>query len=456
MNLYAVCPDLPTSDFSNILPSLERNHISVSDLLSLEAQDVAKRAQIPVREVTRLVKAVLTALHGQYGFGEDSVEGEDEGSEENARAIRRPALALTSNELLSQWRAISTLDESLDTALDGGIPLGYLTEITGESGAGKTQLLMTLCLSIQLAPTNRNALYISTEAPLQTPRLAQMLKTHPSLCNLPDAEKPNLSRILSISTPDLESQDHILRYQVPVAIKRHDIGLLVIDSVTANYRAELSREDASQTQAKAKNNPGASMARRTAQLMALGSLLRDLARTHDIAIVVANQVADRFRPDERFPTSASSSHPHPHPHTSASARILSPTGTPTAYSQPPGLSRSQPQSHPQAKEHNPLTLPHQQNFFTGWGDDPTHQHNMKTPSLGLVWSNEIAARIALVVEAARGAKGGRRRFFKVVFAPWAMPTEGRGVEFEILGEGVRGVVKEGDRVREGAQDAGVG
>jgi DNA repair protein RAD57 len=30
------------------------------------------------------------------------------------------------------WRWISTLDEELDAALGGGIPPGYLVEITGE------------------------------------------------------------------------------------------------------------------------------------------------------------------------------------------------------------------------------------------------------------------------------------------------------------------------------------
>jgi DNA repair protein RAD57 len=32
----------------------------------------------------------------------------------------------------SGWNCISTLDEKLDAALGGGIPPGYLVEITGE------------------------------------------------------------------------------------------------------------------------------------------------------------------------------------------------------------------------------------------------------------------------------------------------------------------------------------
>jgi DNA repair protein RAD57 len=51
-----------------------------------------------------------------------------------------------------------------------------------------------------------------------------------------------------------------------------------------------------------------------------------------------------------------------------------------------------------------LSLRHQQRFFTGWGDTqqpitptvyPFRPPTLKTPALGLVWSTQIACRIAL-------------------------------------------------------------
>lgn len=444
MNLYTVLPDFPINDFSNIFPALERSHVSVSDLLTLEAPDIAKRAQIPVREVTRLTNAVLTALHAQYGY----IDGANEpGARDVCKTKAVPTLARPGQELVSQWQSISTLDPTLDDALAGGLPLSYLTEITGESGAGKTQFLLTLCLAVQLPPTNRNALYVTTEAPLQTTRLAQIIKSHPSIKCLPATEQPALDRILGISTPDLESQEHILRYQVPVAIRRHNVGLVVIDSITANYRAEFDRQGKSNDGTQSKSEPawksaGASMAKRTAQLMAMGTLLRDLARTENIAVVVANQVADRFPPDERFNTAGASSS---HPASRSGGHIIEPTNT-------PHIAHSQPHSYPipgkshksQVQGHDPWTLNHQQNFFTGWGNTPGWNQNLKTPSLGLVWSNEIAARIAIIKSPARsaGAKGRWQRHMKVVFAPWAAPSEGRGVEIEITAGGVGAVVRE--------------
>lgn len=38
------------------------------------------------------------------------------------------------------WEAISTLDDDMDRALGGGIPAGYITEVTGERYASFTLL----------------------------------------------------------------------------------------------------------------------------------------------------------------------------------------------------------------------------------------------------------------------------------------------------------------------------
>ena len=45
----------------------------------------------------------------------------------------------------------------LDELLRGGLPVGGVTELSGESGAGKTQLALQLCLSVQY-PTQHGGL----------------------------------------------------------------------------------------------------------------------------------------------------------------------------------------------------------------------------------------------------------------------------------------------------------
>ncbi|KAF2428058.1 P-loop containing nucleoside triphosphate hydrolase protein [Tothia fuscella] len=370
-DLLQVLVDFPTAQFSHLLPSLDKALITTSDLLTLDPVDVAKRAQLPPKEVFRLVDAILVALRNDLGFAEGGADGNDGGVKD-----------VESNFGTKEWRCISTLDETIDRTLGGGIPTGYVTEITGESGAGKTQFLLTLLLSTQLPPPN-------------------------VLASLPPHQRPSLDKVLSIQTPDLEAQDHIIRYQVPVAIQRHGIGLVVIDSIASNYRAEFERVaqqggngvsgvgggNSQSNAAIPERKQGQAMGERRTQLVQLGAFLRNLARTENIAIVVSNQVADRFSP--LLPINPPP-HPQHQPH-------LPPPSTPTT---------TIPIITP-----DPLTLDHQQRWFTGWGDIPDST-NHKTPSLGLVWTNQIAARIALIKEGNTGGGSGgdelrrRRRWLR--------------------------------------------
>ncbi|SMR63112.1 unnamed protein product [Zymoseptoria tritici ST99CH_3D1] len=441
--LTVLSSSFDTTPYTHILPSLERHLISTADLLTLDPVDVAKRAQVPPGEVKKLVDAVVEALHGDV-----SVKASD--SDVTGWNGLQHA-----GDVAKQWQTISTLDDALDEALNGGIACGHLTEIVGESAAGKTQLLLTLLLSAQLSPSPSpptpppSSLYISTEAPLQTTRLTQILTTHPHLTPLPSSSKPTLSRIHSTHIHDLEAQDHILRYQVPVAIRQHNVRLLVIDSVAANFRAESLTANDGQRKGGVGN-----LAKRSAQLAQMGALLRGLARESGVAVVVANQVADRFSAADNGRFNSSLRAGTQGSTQDSSHRANSPSGRPQ-HRQP------DPKPPPPRRQTglfsttDPLSLDHQQNFFTGWGDEES-QTNLKTPSLGLTWTNQLSTRIALIKLPIYDYSGtmdgegeGREvnvkwaRRMKVVFSGWAPAAGesgedgGRGVEVEIWKGGVR-------------------
>ena len=123
-NLLTVLPEFDTTAFTHILPSLERALISAADLLTLDALDVAKRAQVPPAEVKKLSEALLDRLHA-------SLRDENGGETSHANATSSNGIK-TGLELINEWSSISTLDDSIDVAIGGGIAPGYLTEIVGE------------------------------------------------------------------------------------------------------------------------------------------------------------------------------------------------------------------------------------------------------------------------------------------------------------------------------------
>lgn len=418
-NLLSVLPDFDVRPFTHVLPSLEKSLISTADLLTLDALDVAKRAQLPPGEVKKLGDALLAALQKSLPVSYEA-ESDNSQAEEASNAFG-----------FQPYAYISTLDDGLDAVLNGGIARGHLTEVVGESAAGKTQFLLTLLLSVQLSPgDSKSALYISTEAPLQTTRLMQILGDHPKLRDLSNTAQATLNRIQSTHIHDVEAQEHILRYQVPVAIKKQNIGLLVIDSIAANYRAEFD---------KSKVRKGAeSFAKRSAQVAQIGALLRDIARTHNIAVVVANQVADRFTVEQP-----------PQGFTSQSTQRSRPASPPQSVSAWSGnFSQAVPSEAETISQgglsiDDPLALDHQQRFFTGWGDDPAIASH-KTPSLGLTWTNQLSTRIALVKEPIYDEKVpplgeersvvGWKRTVKTVFSAWCSES---ATDFEIWEGGIR-------------------
>lgn len=539
-DIVRVLPHFPVGQYANLIPVLERHGLTICDLLTLDAADIGKRTHLPLLDVKKLCSAVLAALHADLGVSSnpprpapgatddsrsgagtgtktDEIDHNDTSNETFINALRNTPTTLT-----TQWQTISTLDPTLDLALGGGIPAGYMTEITGESGAGKTQFLLTLLLSVQLPPPHglgRPALYISTEAALSTRRLAQILNANPLFRSLDRSSRPSLDQIISTATPDLESQDHILTFQVPVEVERRNIGLIVLDSVAANYRAEFERSASSRGQS---SNMGA----RSAELVRLGMHLRELAQKYNLAVVVSNQVADRFGGGGggtvgggSFKTPASSSSYRPLAHLPSTGGNFIRVGRATqesplaARSKPladlpsSSLPRTSQDQQPQEQQNEEeedfassmkppppppfpgeedifsaapqppvLLLDHQQRWFTGWGDDRYANYGLKTPSLGLVWSTQISARIALlkrpiygsarrvgVSSSIKNVEGDDeyadrnsmtttvrnwQRWMKVVFAPHAKasgPGIEDAVEYEIYMGGIRAIDKSKDK-----------
>lgn len=174
---------------------------------------------------------------------------------------------------------ITTGSNALDELLGGGVETQSLIEAFGEFGSGKTQLGHQLAVNVQLPKEKgglsegnniAEAIYIDTEGTFRPERIVQMAK---GVDLNPDEV---LKHILYVRAFNSDHQVNIIK-RIPNLINEgRNIKLIVIDSITAHFRAEyVGRGVLAERQQK------------------LNQHLRDLlkiATVYNIAVYVTNQV----------------------------------------------------------------------------------------------------------------------------------------------------------------------
>ncbi|RIA91256.1 Rad51-domain-containing protein [Glomus cerebriforme] len=182
---------------------------------------------------------------------------------------------------------LTTGDAVIDKILGGGIMSRGITEIVGESAAGKTQLCLQLCLTVQL-PTELGgleggAVYICTEGNIQmlikrTKQMICMIKQRYD--HLKDTDL--LDKIKYITVSNLDTQYQVLHLQLPILLSRNKIRLVIIDSIAANFRAAYNSSDAS------------ILLQRSKELCKLGTKLKEISDQFQLPVICVNQVSDLF------------------------------------------------------------------------------------------------------------------------------------------------------------------
>ena len=170
---------------------------------------------------------------------------------------------------------ITTGSKNLDNLLGGrGVESKSITEAFGAFGSGKTQVGLTLAVNVQLPPdmggVNGKAVFIDTEGTFRPSRIKQI------------AEKLNANpdKVLkNIFVARAFNSDHqvLLLDKITEMIKKGEpIKLMIIDSLTAHFRAEFSGRG--------------QLADRQQKLNRYIHNLMKLAETHNLAVYVTNQV----------------------------------------------------------------------------------------------------------------------------------------------------------------------
>jgi len=188
---------------------------------------------------------------------------------------------------------ITTGSKNLDELLGGkGLESRAITEAFGAFGSGKTQIGLTLAVNTQLplekGGANGKCVFIDTEGTFRPARIKQIA----------EALGANSEKVLkNILVARAFNSDHqiLLLERISEMIKEGEpIRLLIIDSLTAHFRAEFSGRG--------------QLADRQQKLNRYIHNLMKLAETHNLAVYVTNQVM--ANPAQMFgdPTTAIGGH----------------------------------------------------------------------------------------------------------------------------------------------------
>ncbi|KAM6991957.1 DNA repair protein XRCC3 [Tautogolabrus adspersus] len=205
-----------------------------------------------------------------------------------AHACRRhrPITALLLRDDPSSLR-LSVGCAVLDELLRGGLPVGGVTELSGESGAGKTQLALQLCLSVQYpvqqGGLDSGAVFICTEDSFPSRRLQQLIREQSSLrSDVPESLINTIkfsNNVYIEHTADLDALQECVTRRVPLLLTRGLVRLVIVDSVAALFRCEFQPSD---------------WMERNKQLISFSSKLHQLGHEYNTPVLCVNQVTDVF------------------------------------------------------------------------------------------------------------------------------------------------------------------
>jgi DNA repair protein RadB len=162
--------------------------------------------------------------------------------------------------------ALTTGCQSLDDLLGGGFERGTVTQLYGAPAAGKTNV--ALSAAVNVAAEGGTAVYIDTEG-LSPDRFRQLAAAAADDQSIEDIT----SRLIVSDAHDFEAQEEAVRDAEEFAERAE---LIVLDSATGFYRLERTGDA----------DAGDSLRRVAKQVTHLLSL----ARKHDLAVVITNQV----------------------------------------------------------------------------------------------------------------------------------------------------------------------
>eukprot|EP00055_Hartaetosiga_balthica_P015612 m.93501 g.93501 ORF g.93501 m.93501 type:complete len:327 (-) comp8912_c0_seq1:138-1118(-) len=246
----------------------EKGFSMLSDFDGLTVPDLKEELQVSMQEAAQILEVVR-----------------------NAQCGTSPVWVPLSEE--TQARTITTLVESFDDLLNGGIETKRVTEICGAPGAGKTQFSIQMVVNCQL-PLDKggldcSAVYIDTEGSFMAERMKHMAESVVE-DNCQQQQDNGTKKQSQIRTVDeMLERVHVFRVHNHIELiavvntlaaychDHPDIKLIIVDSIAFHFRNEFGK---------------AGM--RNRMLNGIAQKLMSLATRHDLAVLITNQMTTKI------------------------------------------------------------------------------------------------------------------------------------------------------------------
>ena len=157
---------------------------------------------------------------------------------QEARKISKDDKFKTGKELLekrSEVGHVTTGSKLLDELVGGGFETQSIIELFGEFGSAKTQIAHQLCVTVQLPKDQGglegHAFFIDTENTFRPERIVQMSEAY-------DLDPDKVLENIHVARAYNSSHQMLLVDKVKELSKESPARLLVVDSLTAHFRAE--------------------------------------------------------------------------------------------------------------------------------------------------------------------------------------------------------------------------
>jgi len=172
-------------------------------------------------------------------------------------------------------KKLTTGSKNLDELLGGGVETQAITEAYGKFSSGKSQVAFQLSVNAQLPEErgglNGGVLFIDTEHTFRPDRIIQMAKAK-------DLDPEQV--LANIIVARAEDSDHqlVLVDRASEIIKEHNLKLVIIDSLTSQFRSDYAGRG--------------SLGERQQKLNRHMHKLQKIADENNVAVYVTNQVMD--------------------------------------------------------------------------------------------------------------------------------------------------------------------